>query len=216
MPELVTTTDDAVLARHRFLRGGAVLAAAAGGAVPAAATATQPATTADTPPPYAVAIRPELVLDTRTSEGRSAIVASSTSALDAQHRLRKGAWIDVAVAPTDDDLLLVSVFVNLTSSGSTRAGSLVVTEPGDKPTGTTLTFARGRTVTNSAIVGVRNRADVYTVRIFAMGTGHVSLDVTGASLAFGTQPEEPLLRTSRRPDAQRLLEAVRTARTVRG
>lgn len=200
MSDLATDGDEAVLRRRRFLRGSALMAAAAGGAVAATAGGVLPAS-ATPVPQYAVTvgIPPVRLFDTRSRTGQ--VVGSSPNALTGRNRLRKGSWIDVAIAPTSS-ILLVSVFVNLTSYSSLKAGSLLVTPPADDEPGPwTLTHAKNQTVSNSAIVGILSafpagRGQEYSVaRIFASATTHVSLDVTGASLVYS----EPVRTT---PDAQ--------------
>lgn len=217
MSDLVPAADDATLQRRRFLRGGALLAAAAGGAVAATASGARPAAAADPDVlAVAVAIPPERFLDTRTSDGRNLIVGSSPSALDSKHRLTKNAWIDVAVFPADQDIELFSVFVNLGSRSSTKAGELMVTEPGqDKPSGWTLHYGKGASVSNSAIVGLGLTDDgsLYTVRIHAGSVTHVVLDLTGVSalLAVGNE-ERTSARTSGRTSYARVLHAARSLR----
>lgn len=208
----VSTADASVLQRRRFLRGGALLAAAAGGAVAASASSALPAAAVD-PEVMAitVGIPPTRFLDTRTVEGRDFIVASSPSALDTKHRLKKNAWIDVIVFPADQELELTSVFVNLTGRSSTKAGSLVVTEPASgKPTGWTLGYSKGKTVSNGAIVGVGVSEDeaYYTVRIYSSATTHVTLNLTGVSALVSFDADERVLgRTSGRSVVARIIEA---------
>ena len=69
-------------------------------------------------------VEPARILDTRSSQGRSAVVAGSPGALDSKGRLKKGAWIDVAVDTTDQDYQPSAVFVTVTSSGSSKDGYL--------------------------------------------------------------------------------------------
>lgn len=217
MSELVPTVDAAVVQRRRFLRGGALLAAAAGGAVAASATGAAPARAAD-PEVLAVsfAIPPERFLDTRTSEGRALIVGSSPSAFDSKHRLKKDAWVDVAVFPTDQEIELFSVYVNLGSRGSTKKGTLVVTEPvEDEPSAFTLHYGKGAEVSNAAFVGIGLSDDesVYTVRIFAGSVTHVVLDLTGVSALVDLGSDaRASARTSNRAAFARVRAAARSLR----
>lgn len=212
MSDVLSATDEAVLQRRGFLRGGALLAAAAGGAVAASATGALPASAAPLPfggASITIPVPPQRLLDTRSAEGLKAIVASSKGALDSKNRLKGGAWIDVAVATTTDDpgLDLVAVFVNLKSLASTKGGSLVVSEPGEKPTGTTVTYRKDETTTNSAFVGLGTTGDSYTVRIFATSTSHVTLDLTGGELFFDSSvPVDG--RSAKLTSASRLQKAV--------
>jgi hypothetical protein len=211
MSDLITAADEAVLRRRGFLRGGALLAAAAGGAVAASAGSVLPAS-ADVgfPSTFNLPIPAERLLDTRSAEGLKAIVASSDGALDSKNRLRGDAWIDVAIAPVGNDLgqQAVAVFVNLKSLASTKGGSLVVSQPYDeKPTGTTVTYSKGLTVTNSAFVGLGTTKEFYTVRIWATSTSHVTLDLTGVELYDNSST--PIDQTTSRTTAARVLKAVR-------
>lgn len=211
MSELISAADEAVLQRRRFLRGGALVAAAAGGAVAATAGSVLPASASPIfPATITIPVPPERLLDTRSAEGLKAIVASSSGALDSKNRLKNGAWIDVAIATTAEDaeLDLVAVFVNLKSVASTRGGSLIVSQPGDKPTGTTVTYRKNETTTNSAFVGLGMTGDSYTVRIFATSTSHVTLDLTGAEL-FYDYNQTIAARTTKQASAARVQKAVR-------
>ena len=213
MPDPVTPADAAVLQRRRFLRGGALLAAAAGGAVASAGTALPASADTTDFSTFTLAIPPVRVFDTRTSDGREPILASSKNALDSKHRLKPDAWVDVAVAnAVDDDALdLVAIFVNLGTRGSTKSGSLIVSEPGERPTGYTLTFSKGQRATNNAIVGLGIVDDYYAVRIFATVPSHVALDVTGASILVGGDVDQ-LQRTAGPSNGQRVLKAVSAVR----
>lgn len=211
MSDLITAADEAVLRRRGFLRGGALLAAAAGGAVAATAGSVLPASANDGyPSSFTIPFPPERLLDTRSAEGLKAIVASSEGALDSKNRLRGGAWIDVAIGTTEgsEEVDVVAVFVNLKSVASTKGGSLVVSQPSDdKPTGTTVTYRKNETTTNSAFVGLGTTGDYFTVRIWATSTSHVTLDLTGAELF-----DNILTLTARnagKTAAARVLKAVR-------
>ena len=209
MTQPVLTAEEAILQRRRFLRGGALAAAAAGGAVAAAATTALPASASDAVYAISLAVEPTRILDTRTSEGRTAIARTSTDALTSKGRLRKGGWIDVKIAETDE-VLLIGVFLNLTSLSSLKSGSLVVTGPSDEPpTGTTLTHAKGETVSNSAFVPVGTNDGFSLVRVFASATGHVLIDLTGGSVVnLSGLP----LRSSFGSQAERLAKAFRAVR----
>jgi hypothetical protein len=213
MTELISAADAAVLERRRFLRGGALLAAAAGGAVAATAGSVLPASAQPTPlypSSFTIPVPAERLLDTRSAEGLKAIVASSSGALDSKNRLKAGAWIDVAISKTaegEQELDLVAVHVNLKSLASTKGGSLVVSAPGDdRPTGTTVTYRKNETTTNSAFVGLGITGDSYTVRIWATSTSHVTLDLTGGELFFDGSVSDA--RSAKQASATRLLKAV--------
>ena len=215
MTEPVSAADEAVLQRRRFLRGSALLAAAAGGAVAATAGGALPASaTPLVQQSVTFAVPPMRVFDTKTGFGE--IVGSSPSALTGKMRLRKGSWIDVALGPEGGSLPLTAVFVNLTSYSSLKGGSLVVSTGDEEPTGTTLSHAKGQTVSNSAIVGwfgiggpTSREQNPYVVRIYASATTHVSLDVTGAALLY---TENDPSRTSPDASAKQLVKALTTVR----
>ncbi|WP_139209746.1 hypothetical protein [Microlunatus flavus] len=216
---VLAAADQAALQRRRFLRGGALLAAAAGGAVAASATGATPAQAAETDvSTLTVGLPPARFLDTRTSDGRELIVGSSSSAFDAKHRLKKGAWIDVAVFPTDaEGIGIFSVFVNLGSRASTKKGTLLVTEPdGGRSDAWTLHYGKGAEVNNSAIVGVGvdDSESYYTVRIYAGSVTHVVLDLTGVSALVASDPVEELrtARTSQRTSLARVVAAAKSMR----
>lgn len=219
MPDLISAADQAVLQRRGFLRGGALLAAAAGGAVASAAGAT-PARADDSEfLAVSLGLPPQRILDTRTADGREQILHSSASAFDSKHRLKNNAWIDVAVFPADEEIDLLSVFVNLGSRESTKKGTLVVTEPvDDEPKAFTLHYGKAAEVANSAIVGVGldeagDGYRTYIVRIFAGSTTHVTLDLTGVSalLSLGAD-ERTSARTSSHASCARVLKAAKSLR----
>lgn len=219
MTDPTSAADAAVLQRRRFLRGGALLAAAAGGAVAASAGSVLPAQAADTDFLSAsFGIPPQRLVDTRTADGSELIVASSGSAFDSKHRLKKYAWIDVAVFPADEDIALLSAFVNVGSRGSTKKGTLGVTESGEaRPEAWTLHYGKGAEVNNSAIAGVvvDDDSGAYVVRVYAGSVTHVVLDLTGVSalipLDSGTDARTAA-RSSRRADVARVVKAVQSLR----
>lgn len=133
MTDTTSAADAAVLQRRRFLRGGALLAAAAGGAVTASAGSVLPAQAADTDVLSAsFGIPPQRLVDTRTADGRELIVASSGSAFDSKHRLKKYAWIDVAVFPVDEDIAAAPPSRASWSTTTTACASSAST-PGRRP-----------------------------------------------------------------------------------
>jgi hypothetical protein len=214
-PVLPTDADAAALQRRRFLRGGALLAAAAGGAVASAAAGAAPATAADsTFVSASVPVPPTRFLDTRTAKGREGVVRTSSKAFDSKHRLKKGAWVDVAVFPADVEAELIGVYVNLGSRSSSKKGALLVTEPdGGRSSAWTLHYGKNAEVNNSAFAGVGTAAgdSVYVVRIYASTSTHVVLDLTGVSIAFELEAEERSAgRSAYRAGAARVRDAVRS------
>lgn len=213
MPDPITPADEAVLERRRFLRGSAMLAAAAGGAVAASAGSVLPASAE--PTNYLAitfGIPAERLLDTRSEEGRKVIVASSESALDSKNRLKKGAYIDVSLGSTDSgtaELQLLSVFVTVTSRESTKGGSLSLSQTGTKPTGRTLSFDKGKTISTGTIVGTSVLGEDYVLRIYASATGHVTLDLTGVVIVGPQDETGPILRSSNPAGVERVLKMAR-------
>ncbi|SDU80764.1 hypothetical protein SAMN04488544_0253 [Microlunatus sagamiharensis] len=181
-----TAVDQAALQRRGFLRGGALLAAAAGGAVAATVAGPAPAQAAEGDVVTAsFGFTPLRYLDTRTADGRALIVGSSKSAFDSKHRLRKNAWLDVAVFPADEPGIdVIAAYVNVGSRASTAKGTLLVTDPeGGKSSAWTMHYGKGAEVNNSAIVAVSvdESGTFWTVRIYAGSVTHVVLDLTGVS-----------------------------------
>lgn len=86
-----------------------------------------------------------------------------------------------------------------------------MSETGDQPSGRTLTFSKGKTVSNSAIVGLGMSHEAYVVRVFAAATGHVSLDLTGVSVVFNDHADTNARRSSR-TSVERVVKAVRSVR----
>ena len=125
----------------------------------------------------------ERLLDTRSASGRAAVVGSSPAPFDSRGRLKAGAYIDVAIAATED-VVLTGAFVNLTSFESTAAGLLEIYTPGARPNRPTLRYQRNVAVANSAFVGPGISGGNYTVRIYASSPTQVLLDLTGAVLGF--------------------------------
>ncbi|GAA3571853.1 hypothetical protein GCM10022197_30560 [Microlunatus spumicola] len=124
------------------------------------------------------------VLNTKDSATRESIVATSTDAFDSKGRLRKGAWIDVALLPTEvTPFLAIAAHLTLTALGSSSAGSLVVCPPGPKPPKVaTLPFDKGRTVATGTYVELGVVEKTSAVRIYASATTHLKLDVTGLTV----------------------------------
>ena len=212
-----TAADQAALQRRGFLRGGALLAAAAGGAVAASVAGPVAAQAAEGDVLTAsFGFTPFRYLDTRTADGRELIVGSSRSAFDSKHRLKKNAWMDVAVFPADEPGIdVISAYVNLGSRGSTAKGTLLVTDPeGGKSSAWTMHYGKGAEVNNSAIVGVSpdESGTLWTVRIYAGSVTHVVLDLTGlsATVTVGSAEERRSGRATARGASARVTAAARS------
>jgi hypothetical protein len=134
--------------------------------------------------PVTFPLGPSRVLNTQDDATLDAIVASSSGAFDSHHRLKKGAWIDVAVLPTNVAPFEVgAAHITLTALDSTSAGSLVACPPGDKPSKVaTLPFSKNRLVATGTYVATGVVASSFAVRIYATATTHVKVDVTGLTV----------------------------------
>lgn len=151
-------------------------------------------------------VEPARILDTTSSKGRASVVASSSGALDSKGRLKKGAWIDVAVDTTDQDYEPSAAFATITSSGSSKDGYLSAYLSGGDRAGTvTVSFLKGKTLSGSTFVGLKPVKGSYVFRIYASQTTHVSVDLTG--LSYYATPGPDAGGAERR--------AVRPARTAR-
>lgn len=141
--------------------------------------------------PITLPFGPGRVLNTKDEATLDAIVASSSNALDSKSRLKKGAWIDVAVLPTSIYGELLGAFLTLTSVGSTSGGSLTACNPSDKPDKVvTLPFDKNATVATGTVVQTATVGKDYCVRVYATATTHLKLDVTGFTYtsSFGGTP----------------------------
>lgn len=122
----------------------------------------------------------ERLLDSRYSSSRAAAVVGSSSApFDSAGRLKGGAYIDVAIVPTED-VALLGVFVNLTAFESTASGFLEIYTPGPRPSCPTVRFQKNVAVANNAFIGPGVSGGDYTVRIYASHPTQVLLELVGA------------------------------------
>ena len=130
------------------------------------------------------------VLNTKDEATYDTIVATSPGAFDSQHRLKKGAWVDVALLPDQESFQVGAAFLTLTALGSTSAGSLVSCPPGPQPPKVaTLPFDKGRTVATGTYVETGVVAKSAAVRIYASATTHLKVDVTGVTIFVDFDPD---------------------------
>lgn len=156
------------------------------------------------------------LLDTRSASGRASIVGSSTAPFDSTGRLKGGAYLDIAIADTED-VALIGAFLNLTAFESTAAGSLEIYTPGTRPGFATLRFPKNVTVANLAFVGPDVAGRSYRVRIYASHPTRVLLDLVGAVTGFppsggpAAAASAPARRLAARQAKQRdrLIKAIR-------
>lgn len=136
--------------------------------------------------PVTIAFLSGRVLNTKDKATLDTIVATSSSAFDSKGRLKKGAWMDVALLPTDAfPFEVVAAHLTLTALGSTSAGSLIACPPGPQPPKVaTLPFDKGRTVATGTYAATGEVSNTAAVRIYASATTHVKLDVTGLTIAI--------------------------------
>jgi hypothetical protein len=147
------------------------------------------------------------LLDTRFASGRSSVVRSSTAPFDSAGRLKAGAFLDVAIAETQD-VALIGVFLNLTAFESTAGGFLEVYAPGTRPNRPTLRYQKNVAVANQAFIGPGVFSGAFVVRIYASQPTRVLLDLTGAITGFppsgaATTAAAPARRLAARQAKQR-------------
>jgi hypothetical protein len=156
------------------------------------------------------------LLDTRSASGRASVVGGSAAPFDAAGRLKAGAYIDVAIAATED-VALIGVFLNLTAFESTAGGFLEIYTPGTRPNRPTLRYPKNVAVANQAFIGPGVAGGSYRVRIYASQPTRVLLDLTGAITGFppssgATVAAAPARRLAARQAKQRdrLVRSIRT------
>jgi hypothetical protein len=121
-------------------------------------------------------ITPTRQLDTRTAAGRAAIVNAAGN-LDSSGRLLGGHTITLSLS----DLVFgfAAVYANVTVTGTTGAGFVSVYPFDPRPAASTINFATNQTLSNGLFVASDFDGQDVTLRIFALVTTHVILDVTG-------------------------------------
>jgi hypothetical protein len=158
----------------------------------------------------------ERLLDTRSASSRAAIVGGSSAApFDSAGRLKAGAYIDVAVAATDE-VALIGVFLNLTAFESTAAGFLEIYTPGPRSNRPTLRYPRNVAVANFAFVGPEPGEEFYAVRIYASSPTRVLLDLVGAVTGFAPSgPAAAVAAPARRLAARQAKQRDRLVKSIR-
>jgi len=156
----------------------------------------------------------ERLLDTRFASGRASVVGSSPAPFDSRGRLKNGAYIDVAVAATED-VALIGVFVNLTAFESTAGGYLEIFTPGTRPNRPTLRYQRNVAVANLAFIGPGVSRGSYTVRIFASQPTQVLLDLVGAVTGFPPSGPATTAAPTRRLTARQAKQRDRLIKSIR-
>ena len=134
--------------------------------------------------PFTVPVGPVRLVDTRIPVGRAGIRTTSPDAFDSSFRLNAGAWMDVAIVPSDV-VGVDAAFVNVTAVTPLRAGVLTVYPPGDRPTVSTVNFARGQNTANGAFTGTdiaSEDPDWSVIRIHSTAATHILVDLTGLTV----------------------------------
>lgn len=131
--------------------------------------------------PVTIPVLPERMVDLRTAGGRQSIVGSSANAFDTRHRLKAGAYMDIAFGDASGALNLTGIFGNLTVTGATTGGWLTVYPPLAKaPNASNLNFGTGQTVANLVFAALEaDSSGRFVTRITTTGTTWVILDITG-------------------------------------
>jgi hypothetical protein len=134
--------------------------------------------------PIAMPIVPERLVDTRIAGGRSGIKTTSANAFDSSFRLTAGAWLDVAIIPSDF-YGLDAAFVNVTAVRPVKGGYLSVYPPGPRTPTSTVNFEEGKTIANGAFIlaGIAAEDNAwYVIRVFTTAVTHLVVDLTGVTL----------------------------------
>lgn len=141
---------------------------------------------AQIPTPFA--FTPVRLLDTRRPP-LSYVVGSSSNAFDADHRLVRGAWLDLGVLSTSETFSAQAVFVNVTVTHSQTGGYLTVCPPGPKPPTSIVNFGAGQTVDSAGFIAVGVVADYFAIRVYTSATAHVVVDVSGYTVVQQPGPQ---------------------------
>jgi hypothetical protein len=139
--------------------------------------------------PLVYPVAPTRVLDTRTSSGRAAVLASSnTSPFTGAGKLVGGGWIDLSVAGVASGLDAVAVYVTLTVVGANAAGSGRVWASGTAdPETTNISYQANQAVSSLAIAEVGSAEGQPAIRLWLSRTAHLVVDASAVdgSLAAG-------------------------------
>lgn len=163
--------------------------------------------------PLPIAINPSRLVDTRTEAGRAGILAVGGTGLDANGKLKAGAWIDVLVDTATDDVTLTAAFLNLTSTQASTNGFLFAYPPGDRPTGSTTSYQKGVTTASSCLAALDVVKDSFAVRVYSSSPTHVIVDLTGLLVvAMPSQGAPQRVRKAARRSVARRAQTWKPAR----
>ncbi|MFT4293968.1 MAG: hypothetical protein QM582_00980 [Micropruina sp.] len=141
-------------------------------------------------PPTTVAFAPIRVMDTRSASFRNTVVrASTTNWFDSSKRVKAGAWIDIAIADSDQ-VDLTGVYLNATAVGASSRGYLTVYPAGEAlPNASNLNFPATYSIANLCFVAPGLVGNRWCVRVRVNVAVHVVLDFSGAVGYFAPDPQ---------------------------
>lgn len=168
---------------------------------------------ADLPTPYALP-SPTRLVDLRPKSGIDGVLRSSPDAFDDQHRLKAGAWIDIAIPIGQDQFQIPSAYVNLTAVFPTAPGFMAVYPPGPFPGTSTVNLTPKVTVANSAFVATGQVLGQYAIRVLTSQPAWVVVDLTGVTLMGGGQQAAQAQRATGRSARTARLRSTLAARLV--
>ena len=139
------------------------------------------------------AFSPLRLLDTRNADLRRNIIdTSSATAFDSSNRLQGTNWLDLIISKADQpEYSVQAALLNITVTGTDTKGFLTVYLPGARPNASTLNWATGQTIANSAFTAVGVVSTYYAVRIYVSTTTHIIVDITGENSTAVPGPKAP-------------------------
>lgn len=148
-----------------------------------------------------VTIKPQRILDTRTSAGRTHIL-NKTGNLDTAGRLLAGHTINIDLSSLE--VAAASASCNLTAVQPLLGGYMTLFPGGTKPPTSSINFTKGAIIANFAVTGT-SLTD--SVSIFSSATSHVLLDITAFNVGSPAQINPAILPSSASAPAARRLAA---------
>jgi hypothetical protein len=155
-----------------------------------------------------VTIKPQRILDTRTSAGRVHILNQAGN-LDSVGRLIGGHTINIDLSSLE--VAAASAFCNLTAVQPLAGGYMTLFPGGTRPATSSINFSQGAIIANFAVTGV---SSTDTVSIFSLATSHVLLDITAFNVGSPGQINSAILPTSASGATSRQLAARAKAGTL--
>ena len=155
-----------------------------------------------------VTIKPQRILDTRTSAGRVHILNKAGN-LDSAGRVLGGHTINIDLSGLE--VAAASAFCNLTVVSPLSGGFMTLFPGGTRPATSSINFTKGAVIANFAVTGTSNTD---TVSIFSSATSHVLLDITAFNVGSPAQINPVILPTSASGATNRQLAARAKAGTL--